>query len=186
MTTRRWFEFVSTRYHSSGSISTHVPSVLFLSLSHPRSSLRRTRYLDSPASFSVALYTAEPASSSSLGFVPDTRRESGPLPSLPLHASSSRDSRIGSRSTSLRLFPSLSRSIFLCRTAYQSVSPSRASRICFLAPVLPFLPLAPSSAIAPLAGPLSVESLCARQAGHREVKQEEKEKEASSRSIAKH
>lgn len=47
--------------------------------------------------------------------------------------------------------------------------------------------------MAPLAGPLSVESLCARQAGHRgegrgrrETKREEKEEKASSRSIAKH
>lgn len=156
MTTRRWFEFVSTRYHSSSSISTYPrPSVLriavslFLSLSHSRSLsvalVISIRPLLSPSLYTAAGFFLVPR------FVPDTRRagplHSLPLPSLPLllpNASSSRDSRIGSRSTSLRLFPSLS--LFLSDSLSFHLSlPHRVSihlrpalRICFLAPVLPF------------------------------------------------
>lgn len=143
MTTRRWFEFVSTRYRSSGSICPR-PSFCVSPSPSPSRALRRARYLDSPASFSVALYRSRfffvPR------FVPDTRRADPlhyPLPSLP-RASSSRDSRIGSRSTSLRLFPSpyLSRSIYLPSSGVRehrvSIRLRSALRICFLAPVLSF------------------------------------------------
>lgn len=144
MTTRRWFEFVSTRYRSSGSICPR-PSFCVSPSPSPTRSLRRARYLDSPASFSVALYCSRfffvPR------FVPDTRRADPPpslTPPYPPVASSSRDSRIGSRSTSLRLFPSL----YLFRSIYPPSSGARehrvsirlrsALRICFLAPVLSF------------------------------------------------
>lgn len=91
---------------------------LFLSLS-----LRRARYLDSAASFSVAPHRSGAGFFFVPRFVPDTRRADPlPYPTLPSpssttslsRVSSSRDSRIGSRSTSLRLFPSpyLSRSIY--------------------------------------------------------------------------
>lgn len=153
MTTRRWFEFVSTRYHSSGSISTHVPSVLRIAISFslpsslsPLHSLSRFRSLLSPSLYTAAGFFLLPR------FVPDTRR-AGPLRSLPLpspptlpfpflprNASSSRDSRIGSRSTSLRLFPSLSLSLsfHLSPPHRVSIHLRPALRICFLAPVLPF------------------------------------------------
>lgn len=84
MTTRRWFEFVSTRYRSSGSICPR-PSFCVSPSPSPTCflSLRRARYLDSPASFSVALCRSRfffvPR------FVPDTRRADPlhyPLPSL--------------------------------------------------------------------------------------------------------
>jgi len=143
MTTRRWFEFVSTRYRSSGSIYPR-PSFCVSPSPSPTCFLRRARYLDSPASFSVApcrnRFFFVPR------FVPDTRRADPlqyPLSSLP-RASSSRDSRIGSRSTSLRLFPSpyLSRSIYSpssgAREHRVSIRLRSALRICFLAPVLSF------------------------------------------------
>lgn len=83
MTTRRWFEFVSTRYRSSGSICPR-PSFCVSPSPSPTCSLRRARYLDSPASFSVAPYRSRfffvPR------FVPDTRRADPlyyPLSSLP-------------------------------------------------------------------------------------------------------
>lgn len=83
MTTRRWFEFVSTRYRSSGSICPR-PSFCVSPSPSPTRSLRRARYLDSPASFSVAPHRSRfffvPR------FVPDTRR-ADPLhhpPPLPL------------------------------------------------------------------------------------------------------
>lgn len=152
-TTRRWFEFVSTRYRSSGSICPRPSFCVAPSPSTTRS-LHRARYLDSPASFSVALYRSRfffvPR------FVPDTRRAdplhyplSLSLSSLP-RASSSRDSRIGSRSTSLWLFPSfyLSRSIYPpssgAREHRVSIRLRSALRICFLAPVLSFSLLPPA------------------------------------------
>lgn len=217
MTTRRWFEFVSTRYRSSGSICPR-PSFCVSPSPSPTCflSLRRARYLDSPASFSVALCRSRfffvPR------FVPDTRRADPlhyPLPSLPraprpLATAASvhvlRPSGCFPRPISLDL--SIHLPLVHASTAYQSVSvprsvsafshrfsrtPSRSRRGASLAL---------SFAVAPLAGPLSVESLCARQAGHGEVKQaeeqevqeeeeeqeeqEEEEGEASSRSIAKH
>lgn len=149
MTTRRWFEFVSTRYRSSGFyLPTSLGSAYRRLLLRPVS-LRRARYLDSPASFSVAPHRSRfffvPR------FVPDTRRADPLYPTLssfptpPPGASSSRDSRIGSRSTSLRLFPSsylspIYLSTFLRRTASTGVSIRLRSalRICFLAPVLSF------------------------------------------------
>lgn len=140
MTTRRWFEFVSTRYHSSGSISTHVPSVLRIAISFSLpSSLSPLHSLSRFARFFLRRSIPQPASSSSLvSFLTLGERvlslplppslPSLPFPFLPRNASSSRDSRIGSRSTSLRLFPSLSLSlsIFLHRTAYQSISVPRS------------------------------------------------------------
>lgn len=194
MTTRRWFEFVSTRYRSSGSICPR-PSFCVSPSPSPTRSLRRARYLDSPASFSVALYRSRfffvPR------FVPDTRRADPlhypPLSSLtpvpgPLATAASvhvlRPSGCFPRSISFDL--SIHLPLVHASTAYQSVSvprsvsafshrfsrsPSRSWRSSARTS------LALSSAVAPLAGPLSVESLCARQARHGEVKQAKEEEE---------
>lgn len=142
MTTRRWFEFVSTRYHSSGSISTHVPSVLRIAISFSLpSSLSPLHSLSRFARFFLRRSMPQPASSSSLvSFLTLGERVLSalflslplpPFPSLsflatprPLATAASvhvpRPSGCFPRSLSLSL------SIFLHRTAYQSISVPRS------------------------------------------------------------
>lgn len=152
MTTRRWFEFVSTRYRSSGSICPR-PSFCVSPSPSPTRSLRRARYLDSPASFSVAPHRSRfffvPR------FVPDTRRAdplSLPVP-RPLATAASVHLLYVPPAVSLALSLSLSRSIYPpssgAREHRVSIRLRSALRIYFLAPVLSFslsLPAAPPRA----------------------------------------
>lgn len=166
-TTRRWFEFVSTRYRSSGSICPRPSFCVAPSPSTTRS-LRRARYLDSPASFSVALYRSRfffvPR------FVPDTRR-ADPLhyplslsvslfstPCLVLSRQPHRFTFYVPLAVSLVLSLSIYLSTFLRRTRAPRINPSpfRApyllSRTGSL--VLPLAPGAPPRALLSLFLPL--------------------------------
>lgn len=144
-------EFVSTRYHSSGSICPHpsfcVSSSLSFFSSHPLSplffsrSLRCIRYLDSLAR-TLLSPSLHPAAASSFvpRFVPDTRR-AGPLhsplsltPRALLRPARLVLSRQPHRFTfrvplavSLRL--TIPCSLLLCRSIYLSPPHTRASRI---------------------------------------------------------
>lgn len=152
-TTRRWFEFE----HALPLFGFYLPTSLVL---------RRAISFYDPFSLSVALvisirpllspslYTAAASSSSLASFLTLGERILSTILSLSLsslpRASSSRDSRIGSRSTSLWLFPSfyLSRSIYPpssgAREHRVSIRLRSALRICFLAPVLSFSLLPPA------------------------------------------
>lgn len=187
---RRWFEFVSTRYHSSGSIWPRPPRVPRIVVSLPRASSsalcsRRSlsvelvisiRPLLSPSAVCRSRFFFVPRS------VPDTRR-AGPLRLSPPVALPPSQRLILSRqphrftfyvppavSLDLASSLSLSASILLHHTRAPRINPSPScvpyllSRTGSLVLLLAFssarASLARSSVAAPLADPLS---LCARQ-----------------------
>lgn len=178
MTTRRWFEFVSATTlrvlslpTSLGSAYRHLPLSLPSSLS-PLHSLSRF------ARFFLRRSIPQPASSSSLvSFLTLGERVlsalflSLPLPSLAFP--SSQRLVLSRQPHRFTFYVPPAVSLALSLSFHLSLSAPRINPSPSRAPYLlsrtgsPVLPLALSSAMAPLAGPLSVESLCARQAGHR-------------------
>lgn len=159
MTTRRWFEFVSTRYHSSGSISTHVP----LSLSLFVALVISIRPLLSPSLYTAAgFFLVPPFLRSHLLYNASSSRDRAASVHV-LRPSGSVSPRSHSLSLSLSLSPAVS---IRLRPAY----------LLSRAPVLSSPSRSPSSAMAPLAGPLSVESLCARDRPGTQGGEEQEEK----------
>lgn len=207
MTTRRAGLSLWARATALRVLSAHVPRILRIAVSFSEP-LSPSRSLSRFARFFLRRSIPQPLLLRPPRFVPDTRR-ADPLhypllPSLPRPLATAASVHVLRPSGCFPRPISLDLSIYLplacASTAYQSVSvPRSVSAFSHRFSRSPSRPrrssasLALSSAVAPLAGPLSVASLCARQAGHGEVKQpeeeqeeEEEEEEASSRSIAKH
>lgn len=169
-------EFVSTRYHSSGSICPHPSFCVSSSLSFPLTlcllsfslalSVAFVISIRSLARFFLRRSIPQPLLPSSLASfltlaerVLSTRpSRSPPAPSCAPHASFSRDSRIGSRSASLWLSPFASPSPAHCFSLVLSTSPhrTRAHRVS--------IRLRPARSVSPALSPVFSLSLSLSQA----------------------